>query len=350
MKDDLEVVSITTGNVITDIEMVQNIANEIKNGEYPKEKMDITQFFNKIGKGDNFNYSPKEDTRIQVRSRDRDVKRIDRAVNKMIASGDTSQMKPLTIIYYPDTNTYKLLNGNHTVEMAIKQKIFTMDVHIVNFETHLEGEQSNVILLGNLLNLVDVEYESTDNEDVKQYLYERMDENIAAGRGAISSYEKKQLVTMFPQVSEATVGQWVSNHETVGRRSEPKKTWTDVELENQRQNFKDNLDYEGFAIPAPRTLASWMDTGTSAIFNNCMLENTNKVLIMFYCSTTGQVEDLIKTDIRKRIEDKYDDYASTFLIRIKEEDDNGNTIINDNGNPVETLKPLQIETVFLRYK
>jgi len=340
MSVNLQVVPIKTGTVRTVSGMVQDIVNSIKNDEYPKEKMDITQFFNQIGKGDN--YAPKSETRVQVRPRDRNTKRIERAVNKMLASGDTSGMKPLTVIYYPDTNTYKLLNGNHTSEMAINMGIDTMDVHIVNFETQLEGKLSNAILLGDLLNTVDIEQEATENDSVKLYLYQLMDENIEAGLEPISNDEKKQIVAMFPQVSEATVGQWISNHETVGNRGKPDKEWTDAELEAQRQNFKDTLDYADYAIPIPRTLASWMDTGTSAIFNNCMSEKTNKALIIFYCSTTGQVNDYINTDIKKRIKDKYANYASTFLTRLEEED--------ESGELVETIKPLHIRTVFLRYK
>ena len=168
-----KVIPIKTGTVRTISGMVQTIANNIKQGEYPKEKMDITQFFNKIGKGNN--YAPKSETRIQVRPRDRNTRRIERAVNKMLASGDTSGMKPLTVIYYPDTNTYKLLNGNHTSEMAINMGIDTMDVHIVNFETQLEGKLSNAILLGDLLNTVDIEQEATENDkfvalELLQYL------------------------------------------------------------------------------------------------------------------------------------------------------------------------------------
>ena len=340
MSVNLQVVPIKTGTVRTVSGMVQDIVNSIKNDEYPKEKMDITQFFNQIGKGDN--YAPKSETRVQVRPRDRNTKRIERAVNKMLASGDTSGMKPLTVIYYPDTNTYKLLNGNHTSEMAINMGIDTMDVHIVNFETQLEGKLSNAILLGDLLNTVDIEQEATENDSVKLYLYQLMDENIEAGLEPISNDEKKQIVAMFPQVPEATVGQWISNHETVGNRGKPDKEWTDAELEAQRQNFKDTLDYADYAIPIPRTLASWMDTGTSAIFNNCMSEKTNKALIIFYCSTTGQVNDYINTDIKKRIKDKYANYASTFLTRLEEED--------ESGELVETIKPLHIRTVFLRYK
>ena len=73
-----------------------------------------------------------------------------------------------------------------------------------------------------------------------------------------------------------------------------------------------------------------------------MLEKTNKALIIFYCSTTGQVNDYINTDIEQRIKNKYADYAKNFMIRLEEED--------ESGELVEVIKPLKIDTVFLRYK
>jgi len=322
-----------------DLREVEDIADKIKSGNYPTVIMDITQFFNKLGTGDE--YSPKADTRVQVRPKDRNIKKVERGVNKMRRDGDYSKMKPLTVIYYPDTNTYKLLNGNHTSEMAINLGLKEMEVHIVNFGTQLKSRDSNAILLGDILNKVEVEEDNTENESIKLYLYKLMDENIEAGREAISDAVKKYITDIFPQVTEATVGQWISNHEKVGKRLKPQKEWTDAELENQRQTFADTLDYEGYVIPKPRTLAAWMDTGTSVIFNNCMVEGKTKALIIFYCSTTGQVDDIKNTDIKKRIKDKYAEYESSFLMRVKEK--------GENGEIVESIKPLKIDTVFLRY-
>ena len=48
----------------------KEIATQIKSGEYPTERRDTTQFFNKLGDGV---YVPDEDTRIQVRDTDRDI-------------------------------------------------------------------------------------------------------------------------------------------------------------------------------------------------------------------------------------------------------------------------------------
>ena len=50
----------------------KEIATQIKLGEYPTERRDTTQFFNKLGDGV---YVPDEDTLIQVRDTDRDLGR-----------------------------------------------------------------------------------------------------------------------------------------------------------------------------------------------------------------------------------------------------------------------------------
>ena len=66
---------------------VKQIANMIKAGQWAKtKKVDVVDFFTDIGNGD---YIPNADTRFQVREIDRDIERIRRAVNKILATGDT---------------------------------------------------------------------------------------------------------------------------------------------------------------------------------------------------------------------------------------------------------------------
>lgn len=295
-------------------ETPESISRQIKSGKYKKQKMDIKQFFRKIGDND---YFPKEDTRIQVRETDRDISRIERAVHKMKASGDTSKLEPLTIVYYPDDNVYKLANGNHTAEMAINMGIEEMDVHVVNYKTQLGSKHSNVMRLGNCLNKVEVEKIDVSDDDIKNEFFQLMDERVEEGLSPIPTEEEKQnFVETYPQITKATIGQWVSHHGTAGSRRSPKKTYTNAELDNQRQSFKNDLDYIDYAVTAPRTLSSWSDTGISAIFNDCMVEGKRKALVIFYCSTVNQVDALINTDIRDRIKTKYKELSEFWNIKI----------------------------------
>ena len=103
------------------------------------------------------------------RNVDRNLKRIEDAVNKIKASGDTSKLEPLTIVY-SEENEEKLLDGNHTVEMAIRSGLKEMDVHKVNFETQLESKEANVIRLGNLLNVQEVEKVPCSQDDIRNEL------------------------------------------------------------------------------------------------------------------------------------------------------------------------------------
>ena len=73
---------------------ITKLAQQIKSGEYPREETDVEQFFNDDG-------SPIREKRIQVRDTDRDIDRIDRAVNKMLVSGDYSNLEDLTLVEFP---------------------------------------------------------------------------------------------------------------------------------------------------------------------------------------------------------------------------------------------------------
>jgi hypothetical protein len=292
----------------------KKICAQIKSKQYPVQKMDITQFFVKLSDS---NFSPKPSTRIQVRQFDRDIDRIERAVNKMKSTGDMSKLEPLVIVYFPKDNIYKLLNGNHTCEMGINLGIKEMNIHVVNFETQLQSKMSNAIRLGNLLNLQDVEKVDVKLEDIKRELLQIMDEREAQGIDPKpTDQDKKELVDLYPQVTLATIGQWISNHETVGSRRLPTKTYTEAELQAQRQAFENDLAYKDYVVLHPRTLAGWSDTGVSAIFNGMMEQGKKKALVLLYCSTVAQVDQLTNTDIRATIETRYKKLSEYYGVQI----------------------------------
>ncbi len=300
---------------------ITKLAQQIKSGEYPTERRDITQFFNKLGDGV---YVPNEDTRIQVRDTDRDISRIERGVNKIKSTGDTSGLKPLTLVYFPKWNIEKVVNGNHTAEMEVNCGIFEADAHIVNFDEQLGGSMAKVKRLGNVLNLDDVETVSTGDNDIKNELYELMNENYISGIDAKPTEDQiLDFLETYPQITRGTIGQWISNHDEVGSRNKPKKSYTKAELQLQRESFTNQLDYQDYAVLEPRTIAQWRDTGISTIFNDCMEEGRKKALAIFYCSTLEQVEQLKRygkgdsSDIRNTIEQKYARLGEYWGVEIK---------------------------------
>jgi len=120
-----------------------------------------------------------------------------------------------------------------------------------------------------------------------------MDERLAEGLEAkLPLEEKEKLVECYPCVTLRTIGQWESNYANGGARTAPRKEWDAVELAQQRLLFQNQLDYADYAVLEARSIASFHDTGVAQIFTKTMDENKRKALVIFYCSTKAQVEDL----------------------------------------------------------
>ena len=293
---------------------VKEIAQQIKSGEYPREEIDVTQFFHKLNDDE---YAPNRQKRIQVRDVDRDIDFVDRVVNKIKVSGDTSGLEDLTCVYFPDDNEIKLLNGNHTAEIEVKSDIFKSNACIVNFDTQLGGKRSNAIRLGNLLNKTDVEKTAVKSNDVRKELYELMAEREQEGLDPKPTDDiLDEFAETYPHVSRQSLGQWIS-HTSSGGRAKPMRTYTAGELANQRINFENLEDYQDYVILDPRTLNSWNQTAISMIFNDCMEYDKRNALVIFYCSTVEQVRQLKETDIRDRIKSHYAKLGEYFDLTIK---------------------------------
>lgn len=293
---------------------VKEIAQQIKSGEYPREEIDVTQFFHKLNDNE---YAPNRQKRIQVRDVDRDIDFVDRVVNKIKVSGDTSGLEDLTCVYFPDDNEIKLLNGNHTAEIEVKSDIFKSNACIVNFDTQLGGKRSNAIRLGNLLNKTDVEKTAVKSNDVRKELYELMAEREQEGLDPKPTDDiLDEFAETYPHVSRQSLGQWIS-HTSSGGRAKPMRTYTAGELANQRINFENLEDYQDYVILDPRTLNSWNQTAISMIFNDCMEYDKRNALVIFYCSTVEQVRQLKETDIRDRIKSHYAKLGEYFGLTIK---------------------------------
>ena len=301
---------------------IQLIADQIRSGQYPREEIDVTQFFHKMSDGE---FIPNRDKRVQVRDVDRDIDFVERISNKIKQSGDSSKLEDLTCVYFPDENEVKLLNGNHTAEIEVKSNIFKSNACIVNFDTQLGGKKSNAIRLGNLLNKQDVEKTSVKSNDVRKELFELIEERESEGLDPRPTEDiLTEFVTTYPHISRKTIGQWISANDIIGGRRKPMRTYTKGELANQRLTFGNLQDYQEHVITEPRTLDSWDRTAISSAFVECMEEEKKKVLIIFYCSTMAQVDKLLNSNIKTKIKEHYAELGKFWGI--------------------------QMDTVFLRYE
>ena len=268
------------------------LVKDIESGNRPTNDINITQFFTKLNNGE---YVPDMSKRIQVRNRDRDVDFVERIINKIIKTGDRSKLNPLTTIFFPKTNTVKLCNGNHTVEIELGVGMTTAPANSVNFDTELDGKMSLARRLGNLLNREEIERNSTSADDVKGELYDIMDERLADGKDAKPSDDEiQELIDLYPFVSRATIGQWISYHNQGGSRRAPLKSYSAEELKQQRVFYTKQRKYRDFIVLPPRTLGAWESTGVAQSFIQCKNENKTKVLVPFYCASVAESEKLEK--------------------------------------------------------
>ena len=272
---------------------IDKLAKNIRSGNFPKEKINLVPFFQRTVTGD---YIPIRERRIQVREQDRDIDRISRAVNKIENSGDKSGLEPLTTVIYSDSPE-KILNGNHTSEIMAILGEDEADAYRVDFEKDLDSKESNCIILGNLLNKLEVEKVDVHENDIKRELYQIMDERAQQGLDPIPPDKiKQEIADRYPQITTKTIGAWVSHHQDFGGRKKPLITYTKGEL-TQSMDALASLDrYKDYAICAPRTLKAWFDTGAGAAFDEMALHDKKKSLIVLYCNTTGMVNSWEKGD------------------------------------------------------
>ena len=180
------------------------------------------------------------------------------------------------------------------------------DANIVDFNTHLGGKLSNALTLGNLLNVQEVEKVDVHDTDVKNELYQMMDERKEEGLEPKPPEEELvALCNRYPHVSRKTVGQWISNRDDVGGRRKPLKTYTAGELQLQKFSLENMQKYKNYTVLDPRTLAGALETGVEQAFRVMKDEKKRKCLVILYCSTRAQQDNWEQTDVESRIKKEY---------------------------------------------
>ena len=266
---------------------IVNLAEKIKSNSLSTEKVKLADFFDKSV----FNeWVPNPDKRIQVRAETRDIGRINRAINKIQSSGDDSGLEKLTCVRMPNDELL-IINGSHTSEIEINIGYTEVDAYVVDWEKDLGGKLSNAKQLGNLLNLQDVEKVDVHDHDVRNELYQLMDEKKEEGLPITPTEEElAAFVERYPGVTRKTLGQWMSNHSEVGGRRKARITYTAAELHSAMEAYKMSQKYVDYAICSPIQVNHALDTGLAKAFDGMLHEKKRKVIVLFYCGNAAQVE------------------------------------------------------------
>ena len=312
------------------------VVEQIESGIFPTKPTNNADFFNKYPDG---TYVLKDGAIVQVREEQVDFEFVERISNKRTPK----LLKKKVIIYFTkdvyDTDgtlfaragDVKINDGTHTAHIQMRLGIFQSDDYYVDFEKHLGGRISEAINLGNLLNRTDFEKRGCKKDDVKQIVVQMMAENEKEnGDGKLSKKQVSSLLKQYPFLKSETRAQWQSYDKNSGGRRKPRKVWTEVELQKTKQHFANLERYEGFIILDPREVASWKQTTISTIVvehldkSNYLdgITTSDKFLVIFYCSTQKQAEDLVKTKdkmakLYKKMEVRYNIKIETEFLNHK---------------------------------
>lgn len=218
------------------------IAKQIRSGTYKRKiTIDLRHFFDEVSPD---NWSPNPDTRIQVRDTDRSLSFVHEIVNLIKTTGDTSRLDPIVLIYFKETDEYKIIGGNHTSEIKIILGMYKSDAYVVDYEDDLQGRESVAIDFGNELNNPEKRERPVTESDVRNIVFAHIEENIAMGlEDPMPTKEwKEDLHARYPFVSMHTIGQWISNHDEVGGRRSAKNLGLMQKKNNTMSALKINLN------------------------------------------------------------------------------------------------------------
>jgi hypothetical protein len=280
---------------------IQVIVKQIRGGTWTKvPNVDLLQFVTKPTE-DVYNIDLNKS--LQVRDKSIDRKFVNRQVQKVNNTGDASGLQAPVLVYFPEevvyedttflADSYALLDRNHGVLIHVTCGITTADCYVVCFDKDLDSRLTNIRALGNSLNLVWEEKQSTDGEDLKTEYHELMDERIAQGLSPqLSTEENAIFLKRYPFLNQTTLKNYVGNHETGGRK---RPAWVPTDIEQTICVSKYEKLYSDYIIMSPRTVASWSgEASGTAIHQSLNNENPDrdedKLVFIFFAKTKNQAK------------------------------------------------------------
>lgn len=314
MSANLKVVSTTTDPLI-------EISDSIKSGTWDnvEKDVDLLQFVMQPDVTTGYIINPNKS--LQVRGYTMNFQFVDRQVIKVKTTEDVSGLEMPVLVYFPTeveyegitfpANSYALLDRNHGVVIKIRCDIVTSDCYVVNFDEDLDSKLSNIRALGNLLNVVFVETQSTTVPSVKIEYHQLMDERVAAGLDAAPSQEENAVfLRRYPFINSVSLKNFVSSHETGGRKR-PVKTWSTPELSVEHARISKR--YPEWLVMTPMGCADWKDTRVGQATWDSMDKIKDKIVFIMHAKTVSQS----KKDYQDRIKKRFVDWAKEYNREVK---------------------------------
>ena len=306
--------------VPTTTDPLMEISDSIKAGIWNniEKDVDLLQF---LVKPTPDTYNINVDKSLQVRLSTLNLEFIDRQVKKVQNTGNKTGLKMPVLVYfakeveYEETvfpsDSFALLDRNHGVLIRVNCDIFTSDCYVVNFDDDLDSKLSNIRTLGNLLNLVFEESQSTSTDNIRTEYHQLMDERVASGLEASPTSEENALfISRYQFINSASLANFVGSHKTGGRR---KPVWVPTEVDKMNATTNITKRYLDWLVMSPRTCASWKGEPSGQATWDAHEDLKDKVIFILYASTMAQTEKTYQDAIEK----KFDGWAERYNLKVK---------------------------------
>ena len=295
---------------------VRDIVFQIKNNTWPKvEKFNIMMFLNEMIPG---KFILNEKMIEQSRETLINYDFINKNVNIATNTKDYSNLKPGTIVFFPEKfvykvevvaedNTHKIVDGHHGTLISAGLNKFEKNYNIINFKNDLDSDYLKLRNLGNLLNQTDSDSQSNTDGDLQNEWYLIMDDRESKGlESTPTQKESEKFLKDYPQITQQTLSNWTAYHATTGGRRKPIKTYSKPELDQQKVAYEHDLQYQDYTVLAPTTMKSWNGEVLGRMLNETTAQGSKQALIILYASTITQAEQLEEGSIKNVIKDGYE--------------------------------------------
>ena len=302
--------------VPTTTDPLMEISDSIKAGTWDNVERDVDLYQFVMQPDVSVGYIIDPDKTLQVRGYTMDFSFVDRQVMKVKTTGDKSGLKMPVLIYFPTeveyegvtfpNNSLALLDRNHGVVIKVRCDITTSDCYVVNFDEDLDSKLSNIRSLGNLLNTVIEETQSTTVESIKIEYHQLMDENVDAGLDAPPSKEQNAVfLRRYAFINSNSLKNFVSSHKTGGRKK-PVKTWSTPEL--SIEHSKITKRYPEWLVMSPMGCAEWKGERVGLSTWDSMDELKDKIIFIMHAKTVNQSKKDYQDKIVKRFVNWSEEY------------------------------------------
>jgi hypothetical protein len=275
-------------------------------------------------------FIPNKEMIFQVRDVLYVVEFVDKQVIKINNTGDKSNLKKGTVVYFPEevklytnltvpADSVLLIDDTHGTVIKHRVGIKEYDYNIVNFKEHLNSDRTSLRRLGNLINFRVDEVLGLEDTAIKLEFYEIIDKNVEEGKEAKPTEDQqKDFLKCYEQINQATLTNWIAHHSVHGGRREPRKPWTEIELKERKTKHSKLEEYQNHAILNPTHLSNWNDGVLSQVWKECHEKNRKKALAIIYASNARQQEDLddVNEVMKKRVKRYYKESGKFFGITI----------------------------------